>query len=313
MDSSNEFAGGFIIVDWGTTSLRAVLVDVSGEIHGRVETARGIQSIVGGRFEEELLTSVGDWLREHGALTIIAFGMITSRNGWEEVPYVSCPASVGDLASAAVRRELSNGSALFFLPGITDETRRPFPDVMRGEETQLVGYGLQKDATIVLPGTHSKWARILSGRIDGFQTFVTGEIYALLSQHSFIARVAADVPTTAGWSAFDRGVDTAKSCDPGKNPLLTLLFSARTGMLADQLEPGEICDYVSGLLIGNEFCGAQDCGWFKRDDTIGIVGNDGLNTRYKRAALAFGLLVDDGGEDAAVLGALIIARDIKGR
>lgn len=296
-----------IVVDWGTTSLRASHVDCGGTVRDEVETPRGIQSITDRDFEGELLKVVSPWLEKHGPLPIIALGMITSRNGWVEVPYVACPAGITDLAAGAIRRDLPNGSSLVLLPGITDKTRKPFPDVMRGEETQIVGFGLGNPATLVLPGTHSKWARVSGGRIECFQTFVTGEIFALLSRYSFIAKAAPASTDQANWPAFDRGVTAAQAGEPGDNPLLTLLFSARTGMLANQLEARDIRDYLSGVLIGAEFSAARDCGWLKRSSVFGIVGNDGLNERYGRAARILGLTVDDGGEHAAIAGAIAIA------
>ncbi|MFV0244577.1 MAG: 2-dehydro-3-deoxygalactonokinase [Qingshengfaniella sp.] len=295
-----------IIIDWGTTSLRATLVDAAGTAIAALESLRGIQAIPAGAFAPELMQTIGPWLDRYGALPVIALGMITSRNGWVEVPYVPCPATARDLAAGAVHRRLPNGSDLILLPGLTDHSRHPFPDVMRGEETQIVGYGLDGPATLVLPGTHSKWARLAEGRIAGFQTFVTGEVFALLSQHSFIAKAAGTANATANWSAFERGVQIARDTTGSDAAFLTQIFSARTGMLADQLNPADLRDHVSGLLIGAEFRQARDAGWFTPGERLGIVGNDGLNARYGRAARVFGLIVADGGTAAAIHGALEI-------
>ena len=297
---------GLIIVDWGTTSLRAALVDDQGDTVDTIETQRGVQFIQGNAYEAELLKAIGPWLNKYGTLRVVAMGMITSRNGWVEVPYVSCPATVLDLAAGTNQMTLPNGSDLVFLAGINDPSCSPFPDVMRGEETQIVGFGLEKAAVIVLPGTHCKWAQIQPGRIERFQTFVTGEIYALLSQHSFIAKVGTAQTDEINWKAFERGVTTAKGASDESNSLLSLLFSARTGMLAKQLSEDEMRDYVSGILIGYEFREAQACGWFKTGDEIGIVGNDGLNTRYEHAANLFDLGTVNGGEEAAIRGAMTI-------
>lgn len=297
-----------IIVDWGTTSLRCMLVDETGAILSKTESQDGIQLIKEQRFEEELMLVIQPWLKTNGPLSVIALGMITSKNGWVEVPYVACPASPRDLADGVIAKKLPNGSNLYFLPGITDKTRNPFPDVMRGEETQIVGYGLSKSTVVVLPGTHSKWATIKSGTIYQFQTFVTGEIYALLSQHSFIAKAAGKNLENANWDAFERGVQIAESATGPDASFLTLVFSARTGMLANQLGPDEMRDFVSGVLIGSEFRQSRDAGWFKTGDTVGIVGNDGLNVRYGKAANVFDLKIADGGENTAVSGALEILK-----
>ncbi|WP_319518508.1 2-dehydro-3-deoxygalactonokinase [uncultured Martelella sp.] len=299
-----------IVIDWGTTSFRAMLVDEAGAVIEEIENERGIKVLAKGAYEQELRDQIGGWLHTHGPMTIYAMGMITSRNGWVEVPYVACPVSVADLAGKIMRRSLPDGSEVIFLPGITDLARTPYPDVMRGEETQIVGFGLEQNMTLVLPGTHSKWARVAEGSIQGFQTFVTGELFALLAQHSFIA-ASGDLSGEPDMAAFERGVRTALAGTPQHDALPTLLFSARAGMLAGQLQPGQMRDYVSGLLIGHEFAGAFSCGWCRPGDMVGIVGNDGLNDRYARAAKIAGLLVDDGGEHAGLVGAVKVAAELE--
>jgi len=300
------------VIDWGTTSFRANLCCHLGQPLDSIENDRGISVVPPGTHERELMNLIGGWLGDHGPMTIYAMGMITSRNGWLEVPYVSCPASLAELADGTVRKQLPNGSEVVFLAGINDPARHPYPDVMRGEETQIVGFGLAQDLTVVLPGTHSKWARISEQRINSFQTFVTGELYALLSQHSFIAKSGPAKPAP-DYASFDLGIRTALQGSPEHSALPTLLFSARTGMLAGKLEPGQIRDYVSGLLIGHEFVCAIACGWIKKGDQIGIVGNDGLNARYARAASIAGLGVKEGNEQAGLYGALLIAAELEER
>lgn len=290
-----------VIVDWGTTTFRAALVTAAGDLIEHLETPQGISTFAGQEFEEVLMAVLGKWFAAHGSLTVVALGMITSRNGWVEVPYVSCPAGIADLAAGTVRRTLSNGSDLIFLAGLTDPAALPFPDVMRGEETLILGNGIDRDATLVLPGTHSKWARVNNGQITHFQTFVTGEVFALLTNHSFIARSAV-TPDTLDMEAFRRGLAEAVQAPA----MLSVLFSARTGQLAGALRPTEIGDYVSGLLIGQEFRQARECGWWAPGDTIDIVGNDGLNARYGIAAKNFDLTARGGDELAAIRGALAI-------
>jgi len=244
-----------IIVDWGTTTLRAALVDADGNELENIETSQGISNLGKGDHEEALMTTIAPWLSAHGAVPVAALGMITSRNGWIEIPYVACPAGPSELAAGAVRRSLPNGSDLVFLPGLTDPSRKPFPDVMRGEETQVVGHGLADDATIIIPGTHSKWAKVKAGQIDGFQTFVTGEIFSLLLNNSFIARGATQ-PSVDDPEAYHWGLEEAKS----SGAMLSLLFSARTGGLAGKLSPDQLRSYVHGMVIGQEFRQAREAG-----------------------------------------------------
>ncbi|WP_428700069.1 2-dehydro-3-deoxygalactonokinase [Stappia sp.] len=312
MPSIPELPAAHVVVDWGTTSFRAVLLSADGAIRDRIETGDGIQFVDKDAFEATLLRLLEPWLAAEGALDIVLVGMVTSRNGWIEVPYVPCPCTPGDLAGGAVRRRLVNGSCAILLPGINDPARKPFPDVMRGEETQIVGFGLEKDATIVLPGTHSKWARIAGGRISGFRTFVTGELYALLVQHSFIARAAGAATEGGSSTAFERGISEGATDTIDGEAMMSLIFSARTGMLAGELAAADIRDYVSGLLIAQEFRQARACGFFGQGDRIGIVGNDGLNRRYADVARHFGLEVVAGSEHAAIDGARAILAAGKG-
>ncbi len=292
-----------IVVDWGTTSLRATLVDESGNEMENIETPQGISSLKKGDHEAVLMTTLAPWFSIHGALPVAALGMITSRNGWIEVPYVACPAGPAELAAGSLRKSLPNGSELVFLPGLTDASRRPFPDVMRGEEIQVAGHGLAEDATIIIPGTHSKWAKVKTGRIDSFQTFVTGEIFSLLLNNSFIARGATQPPVDDP-EAYLRGLEEAKS----SAAMLSLLFSARTGGLAGKLTADQLRSYVHGMLIGQEFRQAREAGWYLEGDAATIVGNDGLNDLYVIAATIFDLKVALGSDDVLIRGALDVMR-----
>ncbi|WP_105370357.1 2-dehydro-3-deoxygalactonokinase [Neorhizobium huautlense] len=300
-----------IILDWGTSSLRAMLVSEAGEtLDIRESSEGGIQFVKDGAFKAALMRTVGEWFSAHGPLPVVATGMITSRNGWIEVPYVDTPAGIAELAAGTRKKVLENGAVITFLPGMRNPAAQPFPDVMRGEETQIVGFGLEKDRTLVLPGTHSKWARIASGRIASFQTYATGEIFALLTKHSFIAKALEPQPGgDTNWSAFDKGAEFAASAAAGADAFLSVIFSARTGILDGKLKPEDILDYVSGLVIGSEFRQARATGWFRTGDTIGIVGNNILNNRYGRVAPLFDLTVEPGPENAAKRGILLIAAE----
>ncbi|SFA77093.1 2-dehydro-3-deoxygalactonokinase [Rhizobium sp. NFR07] len=302
-----------IILDWGTSSLRAALVSATGEtLDSRDTTSGGIQFVKDGAFEAALMESVGDWFTAHGPLPVLASGMITSRNGWVEVPYVDAPAGLAELGAGTRRITLENGAAVTFLPGMRDPAAKPFPDVMRGEETQIVGCGLDRDRTVVLPGTHSKWARVEAGRIAGFQTYATGEIFALLTKHSFIAKAAEPAPGAEPvWPAFDRGAEFAASDARAADAFLSSVFSARTGVLAGVLKPEDIGDYVSGLVIGSEFRQARAAGWLVPGEAIGIVGNNILNSRYSRVAPLFDLTVEPSPADAAKLGVQQIAAQLQ--
>lgn len=303
MNQKNNFV---IVVDWGTSSFRAFLVDKDATILDRQESKEGINNISDNKFESVLLNMVGDWLKAYGPLQVLASGMITSRNGWVEVPYVSCPAGAADIASGIAERILQNGSKIIFIPGLVDQTAYPFPEVMRGEETQIIGSGLSEPNTVVLPGTHSKWVQVTDGMIRRFQTFATGELFSTLRESSFIAGSYSE-SDDPDWESFDLGIALVANGEKKADALLSLIFSARTGVLFDKLNTNQIRDYLSGLLIASEFVQAEHCGWHRRSSAIGIVGNDALSTRYERCARNFNLDVQQGAPDAATKGALSIA------
>ncbi|TCR98673.1 2-keto-3-deoxygalactonate kinase [Rhizobium sp. BK418] len=302
-----EASAASVIVDWGTTSFRGTLVSADAGVLDHLETGQGISTLSKGEHEAVLMGALGPWFERHGALPVVALGMITSRNGWIEVPYVPCPAGAAELGAGTTRLKLPNGSDLILFAGLTDPARTPFPDVMRGEETQIVGFGLDRDMAIILPGTHSKWARVADGRIAGFQTFVTGEVFALLMKHSFIARGASKPPVDDP-EAFRWGLAEARKT----GAMLSLLFSARTGGLAQKLSAEQLRSYVSGMVIGQEFRQAREAGWYVDGDQVAIVGNDGLNALYGIAADAFGLKVLEGRGEEAINGALAILREALG-
>jgi len=297
-----------IVLDWGTTSFRAFLVDHSGTILDRVETADGIRTVVDRRFADIVACLLAPWRDVHGSVPILAAGMIGSRNGWFEAPYVATPADARDLAAAVRTESLQNGGTITFFPGLIDRTARPFPDVMRGEETQLVGLGLERDATVILPGTHSKWARIEGGRITRFRTFATGEVFATLADHSFLANVA-NRSAEPNWRAFARGLDVVRA-ENGCAGLLSRIFTVRTGWLASAIDAGEMIDYLSGIVVGSEFAEAAAQGWHADGDAVIVVGDKDIAEIYRVAAEGFRLSVALGPENAALVGCLRIAAEL---
>ncbi len=235
-----------IAVDWGTSSFRAYRLGSDGEVQEKREAPLGILQLKGAHFAGALESQVGDW-EAAGEATILMSGMIGSRQGWAEAPYVECPAGAADLAKRLHPVEW-RGKTLWIVPGLVDRTRG-VPDVMRGEETQLIGVlpalGSGRH-TICLPGTHSKWVRIEAGRIAGFRTHMTGEVFAVLRQHSILGRLMSDGPDDDG--AFEAGL--ARATEAGG--LLHHLFGTRTRGLFDELAATSLSSYLSGIVIGHE-------------------------------------------------------------
>ena len=285
-----------VALDWGTTSLRAWLLDGRGRVLDSARAPRGVMQVEHGDFAGAL----GDVTAAWPSLPAIAAGMIGSAQGWVEAPYLPCPASPGELAGALVQ---APGRQLWIVPGVLHRGDRP--DVMRGEETEIAGAlalrpELDADTRLVLPGTHSKWARVTAGRIASFSTYMTGELFAVLRDHSILGRAAAGSgPGGDGDAAFLRGVDAAREADG----IAPLLFSARALVLTGGIAPADALDYLSGLLISDELRSALA----EPGGAPLLIGEPALCARYARALARFGV---DGAEaipNAAVAGLWCIA------
>ena len=232
-------------VDWGTTSIRAYRFD-GPAVRDRLERPGGILQVPPGDFPAALRDVVGPWLQD-GERRVLLSGMVGSRQGWIEAPYLPCPADTRSLASALVAVPFDNATVLL-VPGLT-ATAGEVPEVMRGEEVQILGAldQIGPDGVACLPGSHSKWARLRAGRVDGFTTHMTGEAFAALRDHTILGRLMdADAPHDR--DAFGQGV--ARSAEPGG--LLHHLFGVRTLGLFGRLPPGAAASYLSGLVIGHE-------------------------------------------------------------
>jgi len=290
-------------IDWGTTSFRAYRIDAGGGVIETREAPAGILSVRDGNFEGVLTREIGAWLGAGPDLPVIASGMITSRQGWLEVPYCPCPA--GDAAIAGALMRHPDRTMLHFVPGLSLIGADGVPDVIRGEETQIVGEVGDRPGRhlLVLPGTHSKWALAEDGVITWFATFMTGELFAVLSEHSILGRLMAGADDDD--AAYGRGLAYAR----GSGGLLKRLFSARTLCLFGELPEREVASYLSGLLIGTELREALDSlEQPASGQEITVVGGADLCGRYLAAIEDAGLRGRRASDDAAARGLFLIAR-----
>jgi 2-dehydro-3-deoxygalactonokinase len=285
-------------VDWGTSSFRAFRLDAEGQVIGRRSAPRGILTIEDGRFAEELLRQTGDWIAD-GENQVLMAGMIGSRQGWREAPYLACPAGAAEIAGALVEIPF-DGAEILLVPGLTHSDAAGTPEVMRGEETQLVGVlgEIGADGVACLPGSHSKWARIEGGRIAGFATYMSGEVFAALRGHTILGRMMRDGPTDP--VAFGQGV--ARAGDPGD--LLHHLFGVRTLGLFGRLSEEAGASYLSGLLIGHEVRAALPAVGAE----VHLIGAAPLCALYSNAIAACGGTTVTHDEDAAARGLARIGR-----
>ena len=290
-----------IALDWGTTALRAYLLDGEGAVLDSRASSAGIMNLPAGGFNEVFDTTCGAWLASNPRLPVIAAGMVGSAQGWLEAPYVNTPADPGALVEGIVSVKTASGHTVHIVPGVLE--RGALPNVMRGEETQIFG-ALTGDAAldhephgalIGLPGTHAKWAFVSKGRIERFYTFMTGETFGALRDHTILGRTML-LTDTHDRTAFLRGVDTAK--DAGHAGMLATIFSTRTLGLTGQLKPEQQADYLSGLLIGHELRGLNEVLARSQGNpndtntlagkTLRLIGNDTLCERYRSALAQYG-------------------------
>lgn len=269
--------GRMIGVDWGMSRFRAFRIGRDGVIRDRREGARGILQVNDHRFADTLREEIGPWLAA-GEERVLLSGMIGSRQGWVEAPYVPCPAGVDDLARALVNVAFS-WAQVKLVPGLAGVDGSGVAEVMRGEETQLCGAmtATGGEGLVCLPGTHSKWATLQAGRIMRFSTYMTGEAFAALRGYTILGRMMRD--GAADPSGFDRGV--TRSGEPGG--LLHHLFGVRALGLAGALPDAAAPSYLSGILIGHEVRAALPEGAL-----VHLVGTTELSDLYARAVRACG-------------------------
>ncbi len=297
-----------VALDWGTSSLRAYLLGRDGGILERADEPMGILQVKDGRFDDLFQRIVGPWRAQAPGLPAIGSGMIGSRQGWREAPYAACPAGLDRLAASLLAVETPSGP-FHIVPGMNVIDADGVPDVMRGEETQILGqFGPGDSGVAVLPGTHSKWILVENGRIQRFATFMTGEAFAALKGHTILGRLMTGEASDAG--AFARGVDHGAKPAEGRGGLLHRLFSARTLGLFDQLKGDALSSYLSGLMIGSEI--AEAVAWLGlAPQRVTVIGGAALSELYVAALSRRSIASAPGAPDAAALGLLRVARAAK--
>jgi 2-dehydro-3-deoxygalactonokinase len=289
-----------IALDWGTSNLRASLLDSTGEVIETRAAAGGVMAVKDGRFADALLSLCGDWI-ERGAGALIASGMVGSRQGWKEAAYLDCPAGIGDAAAQLTRVEVRPGVTLHIVPGLTCRSADGQDDVMRGEETQMWGADLPAGSCCVLPGTHAKWAWMGdAGQVQRFSTYMTGELYGLLTQHGILGRLMTF--GQAAPEAFEAGVRLGLEQSDNATHVI---FAARTAGLMGRVAPEGLPDYLSGILMGIEIASATRTA---RPREVVLLGDDGLCDRYARALTLAGIASTRAADGATTRGQWRVAQ-----
>lgn len=307
MASGSLDQAALVAVDWGTSRLRARLVDPRGAILAETSSDEGIGAISGGH-EQVFERLVHAW----PAVPALMSGMVGSRQGWREVAYVPAPATTADIAAGVSKFPTAANRDVAVIPGVMIRDPRRDGDVMRGEETQCIGIiDREPDfaGTAILPGTHSKWVRLEDRAIANFQTFMTGELFALLSKQSFLRHSLAESNSDIAASPdFALAVERTARDDL---PFLGALFSVRVRQLLDNADKADNLAYLSGLVIGGEIAAARQGGQLRDGSPIRIIGARSLGRAYATALSQFGFQSEAlDGDELALSGLLHIARDI---
>ena len=271
----------WIAVDWGTTNLRAFAMCKVAMIAEAV-SHDGMGKLARDAFEPALIRLITPWLSSTHQTPVIACGMVGSRQGWFEAPYRTTPCTPLDPSALVTVPTSDPRITVAIVPGLRQN--KP-ADVMRGEETQIAGaLALSPgfDGVFCLPGTHSKWVHVSAGEVISFQTFMTGELFALLSTQSVLRHGMA----SGGWddAAFDQALSDALS-RPEK--IAANLFSLRAEGLLSGLAAPTARARLSGLLIGVELAAAKPY-WLGQP--IAVIGADALSAIYARAITAQGTI-----------------------
>ncbi len=272
----------FIGIDWGSTNARALLFAPDGRVLEEHDAPLGIKHLAAGGHRAAFDRLTGEWRARHGPIPTLLSGMIGSRHGWLEVPFTRCPAVLTELHRALV--PVPGVENVSLLPGLS--LANPSADVMRGEELQLLGLGARAASFdwICLPGTHSKWVRAEWPAVREFHTAMTGEIFAVIAEHTLFEKlIPSDAPSALVASAFEAGLKRSSS----PHGLLNALFRVRADVLLGHVPASDIADLISGLLVGTEIRHVLSLAGAK--PRVALLAAPALQPRYLQALTFFEL------------------------
>ena len=267
-----EIKAKWIAADWGTTHIRAWAIGEEDNVLAFRESNEGMKNLQQNQFEPVLLKLIESWLDDTKVTTVIACGMVGSKQGWVETPYLKTPCVPIDNQQLAIATTKDNRIKVNFVPGVMQNN---LADIMRGEETQIAGF-INKNpdfnGVVCLPGTHTKWVNVKEGQITSFKTFMTGELFGVISNHTLIRHSIS----IKGWNqaGFEAGIHEGFN-NPGS--IASDLFSLRAESIVNDLDRDQARSTLSGLLLGVELNGAQT---FWENSNVIIIGSQLLSNNY---------------------------------
>jgi 2-dehydro-3-deoxygalactonokinase len=274
-------------LDWGSTHVRAYAFDAHGSVTARAQSNAGALSLkTPQQFDDALRNLIGPWATQYpvnSAIALIACGMVGAKSGWREASYVPTGSNTQSQAAALAANltavETSFGHPLFIIPGLRSDE----PDVMRGEETQLVGCGIA-NGIVVLPGTHCKWVQLSNHVVTSFATFYTGEMNALIRDHSSVGTLIKSAPDVTDSVAFELGVNYARA---GAASWLHDLFVLRASVATGQRSEAFVSTVLAGWLLGSEISAALSM--YPDTRAVTLVASAALVPWYDAALRAYGV------------------------
>ena len=275
----------YVAVDWGTSSFRLWLIGKDGGVLAERRSGEGMTTAARTGFAEVLASHLAAIAAPQG-LPVLICGMAGAKQGWVEAGYLDTPAALADIPAAAVRIPGVDAD-IRILPGLAQRDANA-PAVMRGEETQLLGAAGELgdgDHLVCMPGTHSKWVRLSGGRVSGFSTFMTGELFEAIAKNTILSHSIADAGAISGDSAAFRAAVSRMVANPAL--ATSQLFSVRAGALIAGLSPDDAKARLSGTLIGLEIAGALSHA--AEGTPVALVVSGGLGALYREALAAAGL------------------------
>lgn len=294
----------WVAVDWGTSNLRVWAMDSNGAALAMRESDAGMGRLKPDQFEDALLALIGNWLDADRITDVLACGMVGARQGWMEADYRAVPCTPAG-SDALIVPGTDPRIRVSILPGLMQEEPA---DVMRGEETQIAGYLAGNpgfEGYLLLPGTHSKWARIAGGEVLAFSTYMSGELFALLSKHSVLRHsVGGD-----GWEA-NAFKTSLKDSFAAPEKAIGGLFRLRAEGLLHGLTPDAARARLSGIVLGTELASAREH-W--QTGPVVIIGAPGLGGRYAEALGMLGGKAEAAdGEELTLAGLVSAYRQLHG-
>ena len=277
----NSAPGSYaILFDWGTTNLRAYLIDDSGQLIDCYAAKLGVKHVSRDEYPSIIRRLSREWIKQHAVSMIVLAGMVGGNLGWRDVPMVQSPAGADEIAAGMVEVDLTDMPPVRIIPGVFCKSAAGLPGMMRGEEVQILGavaIAQLSSGYLCLPGTHTKWVEVAQGKILNIVTSMTGEMFDLITSYSVLADALRGWDGKIDASAFRDGLTIARS---GLGALQCIFITRAQQVIGEEQDLGRRASRLSGMLIGSEALSMLRSGFFGVEEPVFIVGETSLAGLY---------------------------------